>query len=176
LTARIPNTPFACLSAQLVAACVYASAINDYVTGGYYTVSLPTTEVPVPTPAGPCVVVDTNSLSFGIVTIGTTSAPQNVTVTSCSDAPITLNAAVSAATSGAQTLAPTPTAPAAGQFQWSLQPAGAPSPVVLQSTPTATGTLAPSVSRVDAQRITLPNDRSTVGSVFAATVTYTATT
>ncbi len=128
-------------------------------------------------PTGPCVIVETQTVDFGEVAVGSSSSDRAVVVRSCSDAPIRLAVSVSDATSsGAQTwLASTSTVPAANQFTWSVVPPGAPSPIPVGPVQTAVGPiLAPGASRTDAHRIALGPTGPGLGTRFRSTFTYTA--
>jgi hypothetical protein len=146
------------------------SAGNTRTASSTYTVTAP--------PMGPCVIIDTPSVDFGEVAIGSTSATQPVVVRSCSDAPIGLAVSVSNATGagGAQTwLAGTSTVPSANEFIWSITPPGSPSPTPVGPTLTTVGLpLAARASRTDDHRITLGPTGPGLGVRFTSTVTYTA--
>ena len=146
------------------------SAGNMRSVSSAYTVTSP--------PTGPCVIIDTPSVDFGEVAIGSTSATQPVVVRSCSDAPIGLAVSVSNATgvTGAQTWrAGTSTVPSANEFIWSITPPGSPSPTPVGPTLTTVGPpLAARASRTDDHRITLGPTGPGLGIRFTSTVTYTA--
>jgi hypothetical protein len=135
-----------------------------------YTVTAP--------PTGPCVIVDTRSVDFGDVAVGSTSPTRPVVVRSCSDAPVRLAVSVSNATGsgGTQTwLAGTSTVPAADQFTWSVTPPGGSSPIPVGPTQTSIGSvLAAAASRTDDHRITLGPTGPGLGTRFSSTFTYTA--
>ncbi len=149
------------------------SAGNMVAVTSTYTVVAP--------PTGPCVIVDTRSVDFGDVTVGSASPARPVVVRSCSDAPVRLAVSVSDATSGgggSQTwLASTSTVPAADQFTWSVTPPGGPSPIPVGRTQTTVGAvLAPGASRTDDHRIALGPTGPGLGTRFTSTFTYTALT
>ncbi len=158
-------------------------------TAGSHTVSLECTDAAgntstvtstytvVAVGSGPCVIVDTQSVDFGDVTVGSTSPTRPVVVRSCSDAPIRLTVSVSNATGGgAQTwLASTSTVPADNQFTWSVTPPGGPSPIPVGPTQTSVGPpLAAGTSRTDEHRIALGPTGPGLGTRFTATFTYSA--
>ena len=142
------------------------------------TSSATSTYTVVPVPSGPCVIVDTPSVSFGDVAVGSTSGARPVVVRSCSDAPIRLTVSVSNATrvGGTQTwLASTAAVLAANQFTWSVMPPGGSAPIPVGPTQTTVGPpLAAGASRTDDHRIALGPTGPGLGTSFAATFTYTA--
>ena len=149
------------------------SAGNMVAVTSTYTVLAP--------PTGPCVIVDTQSVDFGDVTVGSASPTRPVVVRSCSDAPVRLAVSVSDATGGgggSQTwLASTSTVPPANQFTWSVTPPGGPSPIPVGRTQTSVGdVLAPGASRTDDHRIALGPTGPGLGTRFTSTFTYTALT
>ncbi len=131
-------------------------------------------------PTGPCVIVDTRSVDFGEVAVGSTSSTRPVVVRSCSDAPIRVAVSISNATGvgGAKTwLASTSTVPADNQFTWSVTPPGSPSPIPVGPIQTPVGpALAAGASRTDEHRIALGPTGPGLGTRFTSTFTYTALT
>ena len=133
----------------------------------------------VDAPAGPCVIVDTRSVDFGEVPVGSASSTRQVVVRSCSDAPVRLALSVSNATGaggGALTwLASTAAVPSDNHFTWSVTPPSAPSPLPVGPTPTTVGpVLAPGASRIDDHRIILGPAGPGLGNRFTSTFVYTA--
>ena len=128
--------------------------------------------------SGPCVMVDTPSVNFGDVAVGSTSGARQVVVRSCSDAPIRLTVSVSNATRIGSTqtwFASTSTVLADNQFTWSVMPPGGPAPISVGPTQTSVGPpLAAGASRTDDHRIALGPTGPGLGTSFAATFTYTA--
>jgi hypothetical protein len=130
--------------------------------------------------SGPCVIVDTTAIDLGEVAVGSTSAPAQVSVRSCSGAPIDLAVSVSAATrSGAaetwmassSTVAPLAT----GQFRWTVTPPGGTGSGPIAAIPTVVGPpLASTATRLDDHRIRLGPSGPGLGSAFTTTITYTA--
>ena len=149
------------------------SAGNMVAVTSTYTVVAP--------PTGPCVIVDTTSVDFGDVAVGSTSPTRPVGVRSCSDAPIRLAVSVSDATGGSgggQTwLASTSTVPSDNQFTWSVTAPGGPTPIPVGRAQTIVGALlAPGASRTDDHRIALGPTGPGLGTRFTSTFTYTALT
>ena len=131
----------------------------------------------VTAPAGPCVIVETSSVDFGDVAVGSSSGDRPVVVRSCSDTPVRLALSVSDATSGgAQTwIASSSTVPPDRQFTWSVTPLGGPSPIPVGPTQTSVGpVLAPGAARTDNHHIRLGPTGPGLGSRFTSTFTYTA--
>jgi hypothetical protein len=132
----------------------------------------------VTAPTGPCVIVDTQSVDFGDVAVGSTSPARQVVVRSCSDAPIRLAVSVSNATGGggSQTwLASTSAVPADDQFTWVVTPPGGASPIPAGPTQTSVGPPLPAgASRTDDHRIVLGPTGPGLGTRFTAIFTYTA--
>ena len=128
--------------------------------------------------SGPCVLVETPTVDFGDITVGSTSPDRSVVVRSCSTAPITVAASVGDATTvggGEIWLATTSTIPAANQFSWTITPAGGSTPVPVGPTRTTIGpVLAPGTTRSDAHRLRLGPAGPGLGTQFTSIVTYTA--
>jgi len=158
-------------------------------TVGSHTVSLECTDASgnmssttstytVTAPSGPCVIVDTQSVDFGEVAVGTSSGIRPVVVRSCSDTPVRLALSVSNATHSGDArtwLASTATVPADNQFTWSVTPPSGPTPIPVGSTQTSVGpVLASGASRTDSHRIALGPTGPGLGSRFTSTFIYTA--
>ena len=132
-----------------------------------------------PPPPGPCVLIDSGNIDFGDVTVGADSASRNVTVRSCSSAPIDLAVSVTNATrAGSATtwLASTAAVLADGTFRWSVTPPGAGTSTTVGPVAAIVGpSLSPTGTRTDSHRLRLAGVGPDIGSAFTSTITYIAT-
>jgi hypothetical protein len=132
-------------------------------------------------PPGPCVMIISNpNIDFGNVAVGTESAPQPVTVASCSSTPINLEASVTSATRSGSTdtwvVSSLPT-PGNSAFGWSITPPEGGAAIRVGTTPTRVGAvLAANADRTDNHRIRIGPTGPGVGQAFRISITYTATT
>ena len=142
------------------------------------TTSITSTYAVVPDRSGPCVIVETQSVDFGDVVVGSASPTRAVVVRSCSDAPIRLAANVSNATSGGGArawLASTLAVLTDNQFTWSVTPPGGQPAIPVGLTQTLVGPpLAAGASRTDQHRVALGPTGLGLGLRFTSVLTYTA--